>query len=125
MVRTVVKVQTALRRARERELARAIALDSADPKVAAHAAKLAQARVARWERGRAGAGHARWLEGATAAVFAALDERRATPGPASQAAFEDALTALVGDAEGARFVAQCLELDPVEVRRIVGPLDVS
>lgn len=125
----VAEVKGRLRRARERELARALALDSDDPKVARHTARLARERQQRRERRRArdrsAAGHEEWLAGASTALYAALDDRRRAPGPVTQAAFVAALQALVADAAGARFVAQCLELNPAEVERLVGPLDVS
>lgn len=44
---------------------------------------------------------------------------------ATVAALVAALQALVSDADGAQFVLQCLELDPAEVRRLLGPIDVS
>ncbi len=119
-MRTVVKVQTALRRARERELAQAIALDSKDPKVAKHAARPAR-QYAETPGARPGGRGAR--KGGWKSHRGVV--RLAAPGPAAQASFETALQALIEDADGERFVAQCLELDPVEVRRLVGRLDVS
>lgn len=97
--------------------------------VAQQAAALAWERQGREEqrreRRRRAADPASWLERATAQLFDRLDGRRAKPGPDAEAAFVVALRELVAESEGARFVAQCLELDPVEVRRLVRPIDVS
>jgi hypothetical protein len=79
------------------------------------------------ERDRRELEHGKWLEQPIATMYARLDaRRRALDGvEAAEQAFAAALQALVSDPEGARFVAQCPELDAVEVQRLIGRLDVS
>ena len=131
-MRVGVRQAAALARARERRRERDRREESDDPVVAAKEAAAARQRERyrerRLDRNRREQDHELWLEQAIATLYTRLDERRQAPPPrrrAAENAFAEALRELVAHPDGARFVGQCLELDPVEVRRLVGPLHVS
>jgi hypothetical protein len=131
-MRVVVRQAAALARARERRRERDRREESDDPVVAAQEAAAARQRERyreRWmDRNRREQDHERWLEQAIATLYTRLDERRQASPPrrrAAENAVAEALRELVAHPDGAGFVGQCLELDPVEVRRLVGPLHVS
>jgi hypothetical protein len=114
-MRKVIVAQTALARSREQKRARATALESDDPKVAKHPALsrvsgnvVEATALPQPDRCRA----RRWLERATAELFARLDDRPGRPARAIGVAFVPALqNARPADPGGAQFAAPRLELN--------------
>lgn len=100
MPRKVVTLLAARARAWEREQQRARREESEDPVVAKQAAALArgrqQRRARRQEGNRLAAEHARWLDQATADLFAWLDERRTAPGAEAELGFRRGLVGACG-----------------------------